>query len=80
MLSFILGVVIGVFWPVYKWLTYDLLKAVCKGTYRACRVVCFGELKPGFNRWGVVKHLPRFVYYAVKAYLKWEWLRGYRLV
>ena len=73
---FICGLLIGYFWVDIKWLTFDLLKAIFKGIYNACRVVCFGSLKQGHTRWGAVKYLPKVIWYQCGTYLKWEWLNG----
>lgn len=76
---FLAGLAIGLFWRDIKWLTYDLLKAIFKGTYNAVRVCCFGELMPGASRWQPVSKLPKVIWYEAGAYLKWEWLRGCKL-
>lgn len=76
---FIAGLIIGAGWKHIKWLTYDLIKAVTRGAYRAFWLACIGPLKPGYTRWDAVKWLPSIIPTKVGTFIKWEWWHGCKI-
>lgn len=76
MKMFVIGLVIGAGWKLIKWLTYDLIKAFMRGTYRALRLACVGPLNEGYTRWDAIKWLPRIGAREIASFVKWEWWHG----
>lgn len=76
MRMFIAGLIIGATWKQIKWLTYDLIKAVVRGIYKAAWNARYAPLNDGYTRIDAFKVLPAEMLQEAKNYLKWEWWHG----